>query len=704
MKPALSKTLRYIAFGILALVLAGLLALSYLVLAFEPDDYRDDLIDLVEEQTGRAFAIGGSLELHLDPPLVGFEVHDVSFDNPVGFGQEPMLTAKRVEAYLKVIPLLMGDLRIHSVRLDGLQLRLRRKSNGHTNWAGLLDGESPSQFGPGTGPGEAAGINLAEIRMTDSTIAIWDELRNRRMRGSDLSLNLENLASGGNVRVELDGELMAWLDTRAENRINAQVRMDTDLALEKGGERITGEDLTMALELTGPAFAFTRINPAIRARSFQWDQASDTLHLDGAEATVEEAQLRFAPLAVKSLSEKPELTGRVEGTGVDVLHWLALWNSQIPPLEDPAALRFLKWESDFRIHPQGVQLSGLSAMLDSTSIRGEVSVLDFDQPRLALDLQVGKIDLDRYLPQAQETETEDNAGSDDAAPAASGGLPVDWLRRQQLVARVGLERLRWQGLELTETQAQLTADQGLWEVESLNGRVNDGTLQAGAELDVSGGIPLYQLDLKLDQLELGRVLALFDEGGHTPIEGTTDLDLALNARGHRTATFWPSLTGYVSLTVRNGVLQVGGVARAVEAAIAALQERPSETTSQGKLPFDMLLASWDANDGRLTSRELKMDAGAISLDGMGYIDLPHSTVDYQLNVWSGRSLRIPVRIKGPFDDLSHSLDMSSLVEEQLDKGLDKGLKSIVDKVEEEVEEKASKPAGKVLRKLLEDLF
>ncbi len=700
---ALSRTFRYTAFGVLALVLASLLVLSYLVLTFEPDDYRDDLINLVEERTGRAFTIDGSLELHLDPPLVGFEVHDVSFDNPAGFGQEPMLTAKRVEAYLQVIPLLMGDLRIRSMRLDGLQLRLRRKSNGHTNWTGLFAYEDASQPDAGPGSGGAAGIDLAEVRLTDSTIAIWDELRNRRMRGSNLTLNLENLTSGGNVHVELDGELMAWLDTRAENRINAQVRMTTDLALEKGGKKITGEDLDMTLELTGPAFAFTRINPTIQARSFQWDQASDTLHLDGAETTVEGAQLRFAPLEVKSLSEKPELTGHVEGAGVDVLHWLALWNLQIPVLEDPTALRFLKWESDLRVHPRGVQLSGLDAVLDSTSIRGELSLLDFDQPRLALDLQVGKIDLDRYLPQAQQAEAEDKAESDGDTPSPDG-LPVDWLRRQQLVAKVQLERLHWQGLELSETYARLTADQGLWEIGPLNGQINDSTIQAGAELDASGGIPLYQLDLKLERLELGRILALFDEDGHIPIEGTTDLNLALNARGHRTATVWPSLTGFISLTVRNGVLQVGGIARAVEAAIAALQERPSETTSQGKLPFDLLLASWDANDGRLTSRELKMDAGAISLDGLGYIDLPHSSVDYQLNVWSSQSLQIPVRVKGPFDNLSHSLDMSSLVEEQLDKGLGKGLGSIVDKVEEKVEEKAGKPAGKVLRKLLEDLF
>ena len=702
MKSGLGKTLRYIASGVLTLVLASLLAISYLVLTFEPDDYRDELINLVEERTGRAFAIDGNLELHLDPPLVGFEIYGISFDNPPGFGQEPMLSAKRVEVYLQVIPLLLGELRTHSVRLDGLQLRLRRKSNGHTNWASLLAKGSPTKQETGFDQdraGKMLDINLAEVRLTDSTIAIWDELRNRRVRGSDLSLRLSDLTPGGHAHVELEGELMAWLDTRAENRINSQVRLTTDLTLDEGGKKIIGEDLDMTLGLTGPAFAFTHISPSIQARSFQWDQSTDALHIEDAEIAAEGAQLQLATLEVKSLTERPELTGRMEGTGVDVLHWLALWKEEMPALADPTALRFLKWKGDIRVHPQGIQLSGLDAMLDSTPVRGEVSLLDFEQPRLALDLQLGEMDLDRYLPQARDPETDDKPDADEPAAPDSSGLPIDWLRRQHLVAKVEVERLHWQGLELAETKARLTADRGHWEVEELTGRINDGTVQAGVELDVSGGIPTYRLDLKLERLELGRVLGLFSEDGHTPIDGATDLDLALNARGHRVNTFWPSLTGYINLTVRNGVLQVGGVARAVESAIAALQERPSETTSRGKLPFDLLLASWNANDGRLTSRELKMNAGAISLDGLGYIDLPRSSVDYQINVWSGDSLQIPIRIKGPFDNLSHSLDMSSLVEEQLGKGLNKGLQSII----EEVEEKSDKP-GKVLRKLLDGLF
>ena len=700
MRPMPAKTLRVIAFSVLGLVLAGLLVLSWLVLTFEPNDYRETLISEVETRTGRAFAINGGIDLHLDPPQVGFEIRDVSFDNPPGFDQEPMLSAKRVEVYLRLLPLLFGELRLHSIRLDDAQLQLRRKSNGHTNWASLL-AEDDQDDSAATEPDDSAPeLRLGAIHLSNSTIAVWDEVRNRRVRGTQLNLQLNDLTADGHMHVQLDAELMGWPDTRANSRINAMVQLSTDLELSADGSRIGGEDLDIRLELSSPAFAFTSLSPNLRADAFQWDRATDSLEALEVEAAAEGARLRLERLEVQSLTKQPELTGHVEGTDIDIMRWLDLWNVEIPAPADPTALRFLEGEGDIRIHPRGLRLTGLEATLDSTRIHGEVSLLDFEQPYLALDLDLSELDLDRYFPQDLELEDRAPAPNAGPSPAEDDGLPTDRLLQQKLAIKLQADRLRWQGLNFADTQLQMSADRGRWEISSLTGRLNDGAVEAGAEMDLSAGIPTYQLDLKLQQLELGRLLGLFQEEENIPVEGVTDLDLTLKARGRQLDTSWSSLTGFVHLTVRNGILQVGGIVRAVESVLAVLQGRPSETTSRGKLPFDLLLASWNVNDGRFTSRDLKMLAGAIALDGQGYIDLPNSMLNYQLNVASGDHLKIPVRITGPFGDLSHSMDMSSLIEEQLSQGLDKGLESI----KREIKEKTDKKQGKALRKFLNDLF
>ena len=125
------------------------------------------------------------------------------------------------------------------------------------------------------------------------------------------------------------------------------------------------------------------------------------------------------------------------------------------------------------------------------------------------------------------------------------------------------------------------------------------------------------------------------------------------------------------MEVRNGALQVGSVAQAVESAVAVLQGRPKETTGEGRLPFDFLRARWQATDGRLVNRDLALQAGAIAVTGQGYIDAPAAEVDYQLSVASGDSPRIPIRISGPFGDLSHKLDLSALAKRQMEDAIRK---------------------------------
>ena len=198
------------------------------------------------------------------------------------------------------------------------------------------------------------------------------------------------------------------------------------------------------------------------------------------------------------------------------------------------------------------------------------------------------------------------------------------------------------------------------------------------------------------------MLSLFSAKGETPLEGATELNLALAARGRSARSLLSSLGGTLGISVRHGTLHVGSVAHAVEEAIAALQSRRSETTAAGKLPFDLLHSSWNATDGRLLSRDLELRAGALTLSGQGHIDLARREVDYQMSVASGGSLRVPVRVSGPFGDLSHSVDLSALVADQLTRGVE-GLLGR-DGGGEAGEDDAPPAPDRLLHDLLEQLF
>ena len=110
--------------------------------------------------------------------------------------------------------------------------------------------------------------------------------------------------------------------------------------------------------------------------------------------------MRFETLDGRLGADGPEASGRLRATGIDPRRWLELL-ALAPPL--PAAadtLRSLELAGGFQAHAGGLQASALEATLDRTTLAGEFSVLDFDDPRVAFDLRLGELDLDPYLPLA----------------------------------------------------------------------------------------------------------------------------------------------------------------------------------------------------------------------------------------------------------------------------------------------------------------
>lgn len=695
------RLLRRLALAAAALLLLGVLAVGYLALTFDPNDYRDELVALVESRTGRAFAIDGGLRLHLDPPLVGFAARGVSFDNAPGFARGPMLRVERAEAHLEALPLLAGRLQIGSLHLHGVELALHRKAGGRANWDGLAAAEAaPAATAGAAAPAMQAA--LRKFRLSDGRISFRDDAAGRRVELSGLELAAAGLAPDAAAAVELAGALRYRPAAGERGQLDARIDLRGAVEADAALARIAAADAQLELELAGPAVPFEQLETSLTAEEFVLDRAGGRFSARGAELRAAGAEARFETLEGRVGGDGPELSGRLHAAGIDPRRWLELLALAPPLPAAPDALRSLELQGGFQAHAGGLQVSALEATLDRTTLAGEFSVLDFDAPRIAFDLRLGELDLDAYLPLAGGG---DNV-TDDAEPRAAAGS--GWPR---LDGRLSVERLHWRGLELAQARARAVAERGRFELESLTGRLNDGTLRAGGAVDAGGGIPGYRLDLHLDQLEAGRVLSLFSDEGETPLEGAAELDLALAARGRNARSLLASLGGTLGLSVRRGTLHIGSVAHAVEAAVAAVQGRPSETTEAGKLPFDLLRSSWSATDGRLLSRDLELRAGALTLDGQGRIDLARREVDYQLGVTSGGSLRVPVRVSGPFDDLSHSVDLSALVKDQVTRGVG-GLLGLgggngdgdEDGDGEENGERGPPPPEKLLHDLLDQLF
>ena len=124
----------------------GLLSAAILLVAsagayvalFDVNQYKGDLVALVEASTGRAFSIRGDIRLKLSlVPTVA--VDDVTFGNAAWAAHEQMMSVEHIEARLALIPLLRGKLALKRLTFVGGRISIETNAKGLGNWVLDLD-------------------------------------------------------------------------------------------------------------------------------------------------------------------------------------------------------------------------------------------------------------------------------------------------------------------------------------------------------------------------------------------------------------------------------------------------------------------------------------------------------------------------------------------------------------------------------------
>jgi uncharacterized protein involved in outer membrane biogenesis len=149
--------------GILLVLLV--VAVVVLVMTFDVNRYKGDLIALVERQTGRDFDITG--DLVIEPSLIPtVAVEGVRIGNPDWAGGD-LLTVERFEAQAALLPLLERKLSIERLVLSGAVLSLETDAQGTGNW--VLEGAATPKAAAAP-RGELPSFNVAAVQVENAQI------------------------------------------------------------------------------------------------------------------------------------------------------------------------------------------------------------------------------------------------------------------------------------------------------------------------------------------------------------------------------------------------------------------------------------------------------------------------------------------------------------------------------------------------------
>ncbi|MDR9435577.1 MAG: AsmA family protein [Thiohalophilus sp.] len=743
---------------LVAIVLLLLATIAVVTLVIDPNDYKDQISETVEAQTGRQLSIPGEINWSFFPWL-GVELGEVRLGNAPGFEPETFAAVQQVEVRVRLWPLLFAELEVGQIILDGLDVTLQRNAAGVSNWDDLLQ-PAPAQAEPTPEPSQASGppplaaLAVAGLEIRQARI-VWDD----RSSGQYFAVDPLNLSLG---RVALATPVPLQADFRLQSRapqMDGRGKLSLQFTAHLERQQLLLEDLQFQTDLNSPLLPGGQGEARLAAPRLHLDLARQT-------ATAEALSLRSFDLRLQAdieasrILQAPRYQASVTLAPFSPQTLLQQLQIDLPPMADDEALSTAQLNAQISGDSQQATVSDLFVQFDESELSGELAVSNFTRPAITYALTLNQIDVDRYLPPATDTpatganETPADqrkpvpATPASATAAAADLIPVEVIRPLDIDGTLRINRLKAMNLHSREIRITTRARDGRIRLHPLGAQLYEGNYSGDIRLDVTGNTPRMNLDESITGVQIGPLLQ--DLWGDDKLRGRTDLSLALSATGNDPQAIRQTLSGNTRFAVheaevrdidmaqlQNVVNEIDNDLKAVINAGNLLEAKQRLDHIQQKFDniknpqadnasyFSEITGTVNIKNGLARNEDLQARLPFGRIRGEGTFDLVRLYSDYTAfikltskgEVEQGKTYaqmdRTPFKIhfKGPLDELKPQPDFSDYLRSEGQKALDdieeKAKAELKKKADEKVEEEKDKLKQKLEEKagdMLKNLF
>lgn len=435
-------------------------------------------------------------------------------------------------------------------------------------------------------------------------------------------------------------------------------------------------------------------------------------------------------LNAAGIKSEPQIEGDLSIKPFNLRKFMAQLKQELPPMADPKTLTKFSLNTDFEGSKNSVEVKKLAVILDETVLNGSLAVVDLDRQDIIFDINVDKVDADRYLPPSVEKSSDQGkqkkipATPETAAVGAAEELPIELLQNLKVKGDIRIGELKLADATMQKINVSVQARDGDIQIDPLSTQLYQGLYQGVIRIDAKSSVPKVTFDTNLSGIELRPLLQ--DLADNDFLGGTANIDMAFMATGATSEAMKQSLNGQAELEVSKGTIRgltalsklgqrIGNISDLVSGNLAGVVKSQNTGTAEPKeLYFTGLSATVAATDGVLTNDDLKLEAPLIRASGRGTLaDLKTNTMDYTTSVTfvatlegkGGKSLEdltglplpllkqlkgIPISMRrhGPLDEAKTEIDWATLTaaipEGKLKDALEAG--STVKKLQEKPEE------------------
>lgn len=697
--------------SIVALIVLALIAV---VLFVDPNDYRDDIERVVENKTGRQLTLSGELHLSIFPWLA-LKAGPASLGDAPGFGDEPFASIQEARVGVRLLPLIRGKIEVGDVRLAGARIRLITDEHGRNNWADLGEQQAEAPPAPANEPPMEV-PTIAGLEIEDAAVTLENRQEKTRQVVRDFNLKTGRLASGEpfdlttdfvldqapslSAKVKLATTVTADFAANShrlakpeidvtftgqgypQEGIPVQIRADA-LTADVGKELYRLEALNVKTTWKGEGLPAAGVPVTLQAKDFNANLAAQTLELTGLAMDLAGGHLTGS-LTGKEIVDAPALTGPLKLEQLSLREWAPKLGVSLPATADPKVFEKLSFSGTMSMTKTSAEVGDILLQLDDTTAKGMLGVADFASKALRFDLNVDRINADRYLPPPVK-EPAKPAAAEPPTP-----IPVETLRNLNARGQLQVGEAIFAGIKFTKLRLGVNAHDGKVRFNPSEASMYGGNYSGDIGIDATSDVARVSLDEHISGVDFAPLFKDFFETERVSGKGNANVKLA--GSGKNTDDIMKTLNGTVDFKVADGALEGADLWYEIRRARALLKKQAiPERSGPARTAFTALTGTGVMKNGVLSNNDLDIAMQYLKVTGQGTVDVPASTLDYRLvaavlkipregadasQMQDMVDAQIPVKITGALSDPKVRPDLESYLKNEVKK-----------KVEDKVKEK-----------------
>jgi len=722
----MNKILKYGLLGTGAVVGIASAGIIYVVVTFNPNDYKPQIIQAVKDSKQRNLRLDGDIKLSFFPDI-GANLSKVSLSE---FNSEKEFAAiESARVSLAFMPLLSKQVVVNEVAVSGLKATLVKHKDGTTNIDDLLAKDEKKKEEEKKGSSQPVKLDIASVSLDKTNFTYRDEGTGAQYAAKDLSLKtgrialgvpskidlsvgvqanqpklditaqlkttlifdldkqkyqlqgLELQASGSaldinSLKVKASGDVSADLNTQefgakkftlnatgTKAKDNFEATLDAP-ALSLTKDKFSGDKITLNAKLNGASgnIAAVLSLPGLEGNAQSFKSSAFTLDLD-----VKQPEQTFK---VKLSSP---LSGNFQAQQFNLSNLTVAVNATGDKLPNKSVNSEMKGSVQVDALKQNVQANLAGGLLQS-QVKAKIGVNGFANPAIQFDVDVDQIDVDLYLPK----KSADAAQSGSPKPnQPEQPLDLSALRKLNLDGSLRIGTLKVANVKSSKVRLDIKARNGVVNINPLSANLYQGSMDGSVSVNAQA-TPSIAINQSLSGVNVAALTK--DAANFDTLEGKGNIGMNLTMQGNTVSAMKKALNGNLSLNLVDGAVKGINVAKKLRDAQGMFGKGGASAQTQSankeeKTDFSELKATFKVNNGVAHNDDLSLKSPLLRLAGVGDIDIGNDSMNYVAKATLAKTLEgqggkdnvggitVPVRVSGPFTSLKYTLDFGAMIGE-----------------------------------------